>query len=389
MTELQQPAGLTQSEQSFLYGCLRGRWDSEALQRLGGLVRESAFNWERVLHRIEQELLGPLIYRAIRDQAIVPPQIEQRLSQLYYQTACQNTLLFGSLVQVLRSLNDRQIPVLILKGAALAQVVYGDVALRPMSDLDLLIRPADLPQVRQCLQALGYTAHNLEIQEGYTDEFRNEAFFFKDGLTRVGIDLHWKLVSLTYYQRVLSSEWFWETALPIEFDRTPTSILGYEAQLLHLCAHLFWHHQGEGMLWQHDIAEFLMLYQDKIDWIEVLKQAQRFRLVLPLQQVLPEIMGHWQVTLPPGILEEIRLLQPSPEEQTLFAWLNARYLRTTLRYFLADLTGLSGWQQKSRFLWNTVFPSSRYMQQRYRIEHPALLPFYYLYRLCRGVEVKR
>ena len=35
------------------------------------------------------------------------------------------------------------VPFLVLKGAALAHLVYGDPRLRPMRDVDLLIRKAD------------------------------------------------------------------------------------------------------------------------------------------------------------------------------------------------------------------------------------------------------
>ncbi|MDX2096233.1 MAG: nucleotidyltransferase family protein [Leptolyngbyaceae cyanobacterium bins.59] len=388
MTHTQHSAPIGPIEQQFLYLCLQGRWNPEALSLAHQLATTQNLDWTALQKTVQTEGLAPLLYRVIRNQAIVPAVLEQDWSLAYYRNACRNTLLLKELVKVLQEFTAQQISVIVLKGAVLAEVMYQDVALRPMSDIDLLILPDTVVQVRQVLQTQGYQPYNLEPQAGYTEEFRNEESFFREGLTQVGIDLHWQLISLSYYQRVLKTEWFWQTALPVEFDRTPALMLGYEAQLLHLCAHLLWHHNGQGLLWQQDIAEFLVTYAQKIQWEVVLHQAEQMELVLPLQQVLLPIVDRWHIPFPAHIRTQIETLQPSSTEKTLFCYLNTTYLRITLRHFLADLIGMGTWEKRARFLWNTVFPSRNYMQQRYQIAHPILIPLYYPYRLFRGLEKK-
>jgi len=46
---------------------------------------------------------------------------------------------YAELGQLLRSLKDRGVEVIVLKGAALAETVWKNIALRPMADMDLLV----------------------------------------------------------------------------------------------------------------------------------------------------------------------------------------------------------------------------------------------------------
>ena len=95
-----------------------------------------------------RERVGPLLYDAVRKKHLLPAEVETALRQSYYLTAACNLRLFAALDQALRALAARGIEVIVLKGAALAQTVYPSVALRPMGDLDVLVRPASVPAAR-------------------------------------------------------------------------------------------------------------------------------------------------------------------------------------------------------------------------------------------------
>jgi hypothetical protein len=51
------------------------------------------------------------------------------------------------------------IPVVALKGVVLAVLVYSEPALRPMQDVDLLVRSGDLEAADAALRGLGYASH--------------------------------------------------------------------------------------------------------------------------------------------------------------------------------------------------------------------------------------
>jgi hypothetical protein len=87
------------------------------------------------------------------------------------------------LIRVVDRLQAISVDVLPYKGVALAETVYGDIALRQAGDIDLLIRPQDFARARKSLRELGYQPHLLlsERQEraylksGYECAFDSDA----------------------------------------------------------------------------------------------------------------------------------------------------------------------------------------------------------------------
>ena len=110
--------------------------------------------WGLFVQMAEAEGVGPLLYwKAKNQQSVVsgqqtaisslksiwPPQVFQALQASYYKTAAHNALLFRELERVLAAFAAAGIPVIVLKGAVLAQTIYPDPGLRPMGNLDLLV----------------------------------------------------------------------------------------------------------------------------------------------------------------------------------------------------------------------------------------------------------
>jgi hypothetical protein len=366
--------------QSLITLILRGRWDKTALQVAREIARNSDLDWDELGKFVYIEALTPLLYRILRNQDWLPENVEKEWRNAYYQNACRNTLLLRELGKVLQSLADVGVDVIVLKGAALAEKVYGDIAVRQMVDLDLLIHPKDLAIVREVVANLGYQLAGVEMQSGFNEEFRNEEIHWKPGLVNVNLDLHWKLVSPVYYQRTFLTDWFWETAISTKISGSPALILGNEAQIVYLCAHLMLHHGGKSLLWLHDIAEAIAFSPTAIDWNLVINKAETYNLVLSIQQVLLRIADEWKVEIPGNVRSQLAILKPSWEEVRAYSWQNQTM---ALRLF-DDLAGAKDWLTRLRIAWDTLFPSRAYMQHRYEISHPLLIPFYYPYRWLRG-----
>jgi Uncharacterised nucleotidyltransferase len=120
-----------------------------AAPRLRQEVRHPALDWDRVVKHACQNDIGPLVQAA---SAIPPAEGSAQgplaaLKALYCATAIRNTLLYRELEALLRALRTLGAPVIALKGAALADTVYQDRALRPMSDVDLMVRKEQLLDV--------------------------------------------------------------------------------------------------------------------------------------------------------------------------------------------------------------------------------------------------
>jgi hypothetical protein len=141
-----------------LLACVKARYDREALDEAQRIVRDGQVSWERFLHQAAVHAVAPLMYDTVRnDGEPLPPWVREELRRSYYQTAARNALLFEELATIVRGFHQAKIPLILLKGAALAQGTYGNPALRPMSDLDLLVPSELMPRAEELLAKTGYT----------------------------------------------------------------------------------------------------------------------------------------------------------------------------------------------------------------------------------------
>jgi len=333
----------------------------------------------------EDPFVAPLLYAALKEEPGVPPDALAALRQAYEQNGLRNALLLHELGQALRALATAGVPALALKGAALAESVYGNVALRPMRDMDVLVRAEDAPRALRVLAAQGYRPEEAEPHAGVTLAYENELLLRKAGRLDFVLEVHWSLLDSPFYQHALQMDWFWATAVPVRIGGQPAHMLGPAAQLVYLCAHAVLHHGGRDLLWLHDVAALLQHAGDDLDWEAALAAAQANHLVLPLQQVLAELTTAWGVRLPERVWARVQALRPSPQEQQTFARLTAAE-RPVLRRFWDDLAGQPSWRRRVHYALVSLFPSPAYMRRRYGLRW---LPLAYPYRWWVGLRGER
>lgn len=369
----------------FIRECLASEWHSDARHDLSGAIAAGAVDWTTLVARARAQRLAPLLYPILRAQTGVPGDMLQALRSTYEQTARYNLFLSGELNRVLERCEPEGIPVLLLKGAALSRTVYRDPARRPLRDLDLLVRREHVPRVEDMLKASGYTAHRVETQPGAALEYENQRMYFKTAPMLSQIEIHWALIDSPFYQQTRTSDWFWQSAQSVPVGKLPALTLGAEAQTLYLCAHLVLHHGGADLLWLNDVAQVIRVYSQAIDWTDLLRHARELDLVLPLQTILPVVARDWAAPVPPEILAQVRALPVGPAEARVSSWLSARD-RPPAQRFWHDLLSLTDWRQRYAFAVVNLFPSREYMQQRYHITDPRLVPLYYPYRWWLGIR---
>lgn len=370
----------------FVRVALRARLGLASVDEAQAAAAAPGFDWEAVAALAVREGVEPLLYAALHGLPWAPAHLVAQWRQVYMGHGLRNGLLLQQLEAVLTALAEIGIQALVLKGAALIARVYGDnPALRPMVDLDLLIRPQDVPSAQACLAQLGYEPSVSEAADGLTLAFENELLLTRADRTETAVELHWSLFDSPYYQHRLPMEWFWETAVEAQVGNTSVRILGPEAELLYLCGHLALHHRGQGLLWQHDLAALLAAGADALDWDALLARGQAMELLLPLQTLLPRLAREWGAPVPASVLERLAGLQPTPREAQVFSRLTAQQ-RPVLHRLAADLAGIPTWRGRLRYAWCNLFPSAGYMRERYAVRHGLLLPLYYPYRWVLGLS---
>lgn len=201
----------------------------------------------------------------------VPPAIHQRWRDARCATAARNMLFQREEENLLRALQRAGVEAVPLKGTSLARLL-GDLASRPVTDIDLAIRAQDVARAGEALQRLGYAirlpaallSHRrfLAGTDAHTSEVtcsREEAG------TVLALELHWKCLSLP-------EEEVWRGVQT--YSPSGVRTLGLEHYFLFLCAHAAdggW----AGLRWLCDLAEFLAMLGHRLDAARCVQLAGR------------------------------------------------------------------------------------------------------------------
>lgn len=320
---------------------------------------------------LEQELHA-LLRRAVDRCGLTPPP---RLAAAWQERAWQDegrgALMRAEAEQALATLAAAGIEALLLKGAALCPVLYGDWSLRPLGDLDLLVREEAAEQALGALVAAGYRlvlGHD-ELVEGRRGPDLAALVAYHAQVTlrspmQVVVDLHWHLFDRPVYRHGLSMGPFWERAVPLQIEGLSTWRLQDADMLLHLAAHPFLHHPEWQALegrWRHDLAAWIRAHPD-LDGGAVVARAASCRLLGPLSRALASLPA-W-CDIPPSLSGPLAAAVPSAAEIAALSWVAE--IRPGLWRQAADqLRHLPSWRLRLRFLWRKLLPSPAYLRRRY------------------------
>ena len=283
--------------------------------------------------------------------------------------------LFHELSALLVSLRDAGIPVIYLKGAHLAQVVYENIALRPMGDIDLLVRKEDIEKASETLIRLGYTPEShLNIQEMVKIGNHLPRFVKADGPV---LEIHWNLEVPTY-PLTIDVEKLWARAEKTSINGVETLILSPEDLLLHLCVHVSLHHGLEGGLkGLYDISEAIDYFGRDLDWGQLADRSRAWgagRIVYITLLLADKILG---LAVPEKILGT---LEPdSPDRQAMITLAEEIVFANPapITSNMARLWGNIGRFDKLVVFMKSVFPSRGVMSTIYPVSANSLRVYLY------------
>ncbi len=199
--------------------------------------------------------------------------------------------------QVLQGLADAGVEVILLKGIYLRHRLYDDPVCRPMSDLDVLISPADVDRARVSLVGQGFTVipRDLELRPGFTKEFGWVLCFQSPTGDLPIMDVHWEIQEVGTFYR-LPYEVLRPRSVPWDLKGVPARVLAPEHLILHLCLHIFDELENATLLKIVDLDRALRSFP--MDWDLLVNEAVRLRLQEPVACILREIT-HWRPGLAP------------------------------------------------------------------------------------------
>ena len=280
-------------ENRLLVCCMQAGISESEADRIKDIIK-LPLQWEEFLASAQWHGVAPLIYRNIKDlpeDLPFPSEVMEQLKATYYATLVRNILLFDELKKVLADFREEGLEVILLKGAALAKTVYADIGMRPMGDLDILIKRADLPQAEQRLSALGYVFHGKNPPEWWRKHHYHIGYIHPAKTVR--IELHWHITNEYNPLKIRDYDFdiierFWGKAHVGECFGSGVHLLSPEDSLLYLTTHFLKHRffnstnggfTSRGALLQlSDILRTLRRYGAEIDWARLRQEAGQHRI---------------------------------------------------------------------------------------------------------------
>lgn len=342
------------------------------------LIRQVS-DWDAFTRYLLKNGIAPYFYSYITTNKlteIIPPGILVRLKSEYFRTYFDNESRFKALFELLTYLEKQKIEYILLKGAALALGFYKDIALRPMSDIDILFKKQDLPEIEKFFSFSGYTLYkNLDLP--LRTEYSDIPVFFKNGIT---IDIHFDLFN-TPENFKLDMDLIWNRKSSIKFnEEKEVFVLSKEDQLIHLCYHAYKHSNYNEFRFQPfvEIAEYLRFYENILDWDYILKEPAKWQMDQLILKQLNLISSSFSIPLQIPSCDfsyEADLIKSCVKNDRHFI-LNNYYLKSLTNFF-SNRNTIQILHEGLKY----TFPSVKFMKTRYKINNSFLILFLYPYRV--------
>lgn len=264
------------------------------------LVKTPGVDWPAFLESARSEGVAALVHRALREPSLpVPPAVREGLKSYYVLNSLRVASFLDGLSGVLREAAEAGLGVLLTKGGRLTGSVYCDPGLRPVADIDLVVRPADWRAFRRILEARGF----IDASPLPVDPERSRLrWIFTPYYSRGRLFLEIHFAPLGFHMPLVDEAAVWASARIQRFDGAEARVLAPEHELAYLCAHALQHSYSR-LIWLVDIAE--MCRREKIDGDALISFCRREGLSAPVHHALRLVDRLWPGTVPGGWIDDL------------------------------------------------------------------------------------
>jgi hypothetical protein len=331
-------------------------------------------DWTRLIEIAQQEGVLGILYQYLKTRDI-PSSALIPLESYYQDIAARNLNTLDTLKKLEHALGLEKIEIMTLKGASLLDHPYPRVGMRPMSDLDLMVRPEEYERFIRLLYRLEYehdstiphylckgrSVIDVHIHALNTDRIANRSELFPSGMEPI-----------------------WANSLPQQegyhWIRRPDDVDNTILLAQHLMKHSF-----SSLIWIVDIC-MLVKNRDSAFWTKLAKRADQLDQTRPLSYALYLTKGLFGVDPPRGCWFD--------DLNKDLSWLERGILGTRIKgqtlYRLGPLMALfclPGLKARVIFLWETIFPKNAVIEQEFQSLHRGKRLLFYPGRILQIVAL--
>lgn len=200
-----------------------------------GMPEDGVLDWDLLLDAAERHRLGPLVATGLlhgKNRVRAPAEALERMRNILNVELARSVVRLHHVDEIGAIAFRKRLDACLLKGAAFAPTLYSSPALRPMADLDVLVRASDFEEWSIELESIGYVPVDRA----------DHATCFRTRETGTFLELHEELTSQASLLG-LSADLLLDRAVPLDAgDGIRLTTLSWEDHLIHLCLHASFQH---------------------------------------------------------------------------------------------------------------------------------------------------
>ncbi|MBA2437584.1 MAG: nucleotidyltransferase family protein [Acidimicrobiia bacterium] len=315
----------------------------------------SADHWERVLGEARDDRTIGLLSQAIAEGSFAAtPEQAEAAYDVHAEAMGLAVVLERVMLDVVDLLNGAGIDHRVLKGSAVAHLVYPDPSLRPFGDVDLLVPAHHVDRAVATLVDAGYLRERPQLRPGFDRRFaKSVSFTSPHGLP---VDLHRTLAAGRFGLTLAADDLFDSSAVLVLAGRR-LAALAADERFLHACYHAALGSSVPPVLALRDIAQMLLTSDVDLTGVQRRCQAWRGQAVLARAVVLAWETLALADSVP--LVVWARSYQPSASERWVLRAHTVQ--RSGGTQALTALAAIRGNQDKVAFLWAMVAPQRAFL----------------------------
>lgn len=210
----------------------------------GAMGRLEGEAWDAIATFAQDHGVAPLLHERLQASGVLatlPDSAQAVLVAARRTAAFENLRHYAEFRRISVAFSRRGIPLMALKGLHLAEQVYGDVSLRPMSDMDILVPESRVAEAVAAMQAIDYGPDG-DLSGSVRKMLESKCNLgFAHRRHDVYVEVHWKLSEPGSPYAAPMDE-IWQAARPAQLGASDARVMSPEFLLLYVCAHLACNH---------------------------------------------------------------------------------------------------------------------------------------------------
>ncbi len=376
-------------EDRLLLYCCRKDTDRRNRNKIIEIQRRS-LDWDCFLQKARENGIAAVVYSKLneikKDCPHIPSFIFKKLKKVYYLNATQNSLIYEELGKVLKIFSNAGLQMIVLKGAVLAEKIYGNLALRPMMDVDLLAKKEDLFCLDEQMKILGYKPTDISVNDiDFSSGYLTTLDYRSLSPNSPSFHVHWHFVNSTIpnesYIKNIKIDDIWRDAEKTKITDMETMVMAPHHLLIHLSEHsLRVTHSLSKLSFFCDIDEAVNFYQGRLDWERLIRESLKFNLNRMVYMCLYFTGKFLETKIPENVLSKLKPERFSLGERIFMNSISNNKRPPGLSY-LVHLSMNNGLYKKMKFLGKTLFPPPQIMAQRNYVPQSKLSYIHYIRRI--------